>query len=821
MSRKQDERPPIGVDQNIIDATMEEVMHASMIPYAEHVIMERAVPRVEDGLKPVQRRILFTMNELAITPDTPHRKCARIVGDCLGKYHPHGDSSVYEALVRMAQDFSMREKLVDGHGNFGSVDGDGAAAMRYTEARMAPLAMEMLRDLDKDTVPFRLNFDDTLKEPDMLPAAFPNLLVNGASGIAVGLATNIPPHNLGETIQAVIAEIDQPDIPLDELMQLLPAPDFPTGGILLDNSEIRAAYETGKGKLTLRAATHIENGPAGRKLIVITEIPYQVNKAAMLERILHLSEEKKAALGCIYDIRDESDRTGLRAVIELKKDANPDKVLSYLFKYSDMQITFGVNMVAIADGKPRLLSIKQALDYYIRHRKAVVTARTAYDLNKAKARAHVLEGLMIAVDNLDEVIRLIRQSESPKTAKAALMTAFSLTDVQAQAILDIRLQRLTHLEIEALRKEYAELLKLIAELESILASEKKLLSVIKKELKAVAAKYGTPRRTLLAKPEDVVEAIQKDEIIPEDVIITYTAAGLLRRTAVRRTQTESQTEEEVRYRFETQTDHQLLFFTNYGNCYSLPILSLQDNPKARDKGVLLSTILPGLADDEEPIMLLCPGREASPAQKELLLVTRLGRVKRAEFPEYSTRRSKFVMLTLQPGDRLCGVLPLNPDADILLIARSGMSIRFNVAEVPLQGRTAGGVRGIALEEGDEILWSGQPLPDDTLVLMTERGFSKRLLPLDFDCQGRGGKGVRSFYYNRTGSNGTHLVAVVCTEEADISLRVLQKSSPATILPMASIPAQPKTGKGAPVVMALLDDLVLDIVPVPTSSNPLT
>ncbi|MEG0902191.1 MAG: DNA gyrase subunit A, partial [Clostridia bacterium] len=386
---------------------LEEVMHNSMIPYAEHVIMERAVPRVEDGLKPVQRRILYAMSELAITPDTPHRKCARIVGDCLGKYHPHGDSSVYEALVRLAQDFSMRGPLVDGHGNFGSVDGDGAAAMRYTEARMTPLAMQMLRDIEKNTVPFRLNFDDTLKEPDMLPASFPNLLVNGASGIAVGLATNIPPHNLRESVEAVIAQIDNPDITVDELMKIIPAPDFPTGGLLLNTEEIRNAYATGRGRLLLRARTHVEDGTAGRKLIVITEIPYQVNKASMLERILKLSEEKKAALGCIYDIRDESDRTGMRAVVELRKEADVDKVLGYLFKYSDMQVTFGVNMVAIAEGKPKLLSLRRVIRYYIRHRKNVVTARTQYDLDKARARAHILEGLMIAVDNLDEVIALI------------------------------------------------------------------------------------------------------------------------------------------------------------------------------------------------------------------------------------------------------------------------------------------------------------------------------------------------------------------------------------------------------------------------------
>ena len=417
MSRKDDKTPV--VEENILSVPMEEVMHMSMIPYAEHVIMDRAIPRVEDGMKPVQRRILFTMNELGITPDTPYRKCARIVGDCLGKYHPHGDSSVYDALVRLAQDFSMRGTLVDGHGNFGSVDGDSAAAMRYTEARMTPLAMLMLKDIDKDTVPFRLNFDDTLKEPDMLPASFPNLLVNGAGGIAVGLATNIPPHNLRESINAVIAQIDNPDITVDELMQIIPAPDFPTGGILLNTPELRAAYETGRGKLLLRAKTHIEDGTAGRKLIVITEIPYQVNKSAMLEKILRLSEEKKAALGCIYDIRDESDRTGMRAVIELRKDADVDKVLAYLFKYSDMQVTFGVNMVAIADGKPRLLSLRRMIRYYIRHRKNVITARTQYELDKAKAAQAAAEQAAQRANETAAAAIADTVAPSPKTAAPA------------------------------------------------------------------------------------------------------------------------------------------------------------------------------------------------------------------------------------------------------------------------------------------------------------------------------------------------------------------------------------------------------------------
>ena len=824
MSRKQqDDRPPIGVDQNIIVSPMEEVMHNSMIPYAEHVIMERAVPRAEDGLKPVQRRILFTMNELAINPDTPHRKCARIVGDCLGKYHPHGDTSVYDALVRLAQDFSMRAPLVDGHGNFGSVDGDGAAAMRYTEARMTPLAIEMLRDLDKDTVPFRLNFDDTLKEPDMLPASFPNLLVNGASGIAVGLATNIPPHNLKETIEAVIAQIDNPEISLDELMKHVPAPDFPTGGVLLDTPEIRAAYETGRGKLTLRARTHVEDGPAGRKLIVITEIPYQVNKAAMLEKILQLSEENKAALGCIYDIRDESDRMGMRAVIELRKDADVDKVLGYLFKYSEMQITFGVNMVAIADGKPRLLSLRRAIRYYIRHRKNVVTARTQYDLDKARARAHILEGLMVAVDNLDEVIALIRRSENPKTAKAGLMERFALTEIQAQAILDMRLQRLTNLEIVALRKEYAGLCKLIEELEGILASEKKLMNVIKKELRAVADKYGDERRTEIVSASDVVEAVQKDEIIAEEALVTYSRAGLLRRMyppRARKQAAEGDAPEDAPlYRFETLTDHTLYFFTDKGNCYPLSIAALPEMNKPKERGALLSGVLAGLEENEVPVNILCVKPSDLAAHPDLLFVTKRGQVKRTAAADYDVRRAKFAALNLREGDSVQAVLPLNPELDVLVLSQSGMSIRFHADGIPTQGRVAGGVKGMALELNDEVLWCGQPQAADQLLLMTERGFAKRVLYMDFEPQARGGKGVKSFYFNRSGSNGTRLAGVaLAPAEGGVSVRVNQKLSPYTQIMSDEVLLQGKQDKGIPMVMALMDDVVTSLEPAPAEAK---
>ena len=812
MSRKDDKTPML--EENIVSVPMEEVMHMSMIPYAEHVIMDRAIPRVEDGMKPVQRRILFTMNELGITPDTPYRKCARIVGDCLGKYHPHGDSSVYDALVRLAQDFSMRGTLVDGHGNFGSVDGDSAAAMRYTEARMTPLAMLMLRDIDKDTVPFRLNFDDTLKEPDMLPASFPNLLVNGAGGIAVGLATNIPPHNLRESINAVIAQIDNPDITVDELMKIIPAPDFPTGGILLNTPELRTAYETGRGKLLLRAKTHIEDGTAGRKLIVITEIPYQVNKSAMLEKILRLSEEKKAALGCIYDIRDESDRTGMRAVIELRKDADVDKVLAYLFKYSDMQVTFGVNMVAIADGKPRLLSLRRMIRYYIRHRKNVITARTQYELDKAKARAHILEGLMIAVDNLDEVIQLIRKSENPKAAKAGLMERFGLTEIQAQAILDMRLQRLTGLEILALRKEYAELLKTIAELEAILNDEKKLMNVIKKELKAVADQFGDDRRTTIEEVHNVVEALVKEEKVAEEALVTFSREGYLRRSwpkAKKAAQPEDgQPDDPPVYSFETDTEHTLFFFTNIGNCYQLNVGALPEMNKPKDRGSLLSGVLAGLENGEEPVYLMCATAEELNSLPDLLFVTSRGQLKRSAASEYAVKRSKFGALNLREGDSLHAVLSLDVSSDVLMISETGMCIRFHADQVPAMGRVSGGVKGMTLDLSDRILWVGQPAAADQLLLLTERGFGKRVPYTDYEPQARGGKGVKTFYYQKSGSNGTRIAGVALVTEAGQNVVIHQKTSQPTQLSADEIILQSKQDRGMPYVMALMDDTVTGV-----------
>ena len=854
MAKKKDDTPIVKDDPSrILDVNMEDVMHNSMMPYAEHVILERALPRVEDGLKPVQRRILYTMMELGTTPDKPHRKCARIVGDCLGKYHPHGDSSVYGALVHMAQDFSMRCPMVDGHGNFGSIDGDGAAAMRYTEARMTPLAMEMLRDIEKDTVPFRLNFDDTLKEPDMLPARFPNLLVNGANGIAVGLATNIPTHNLGEAVRAVIAQMENPDISLDDLMKILPGPDFPTGGVLVSNEEIRRGYETGRSKLTLRARVHIEDGQSGRKLLVITEIPYQINKSAMLEKILKLSEEKKAALGGIYDIRDESDRTGMRAVIELKKDVDPQRVLAYLYKYSDLQITFGVNMVAIAGGKPVLLNLKQLIGAYVDYQKRVVTRRTEYELKQAKARAHILEGLMIALDNIDEVIALIRASKSPKEARVALMERFALTEIQAQAILDMRLQRLTNLEVETLRKEYADVLKLISRLEGILKSEKKLLDVIRKEMEAIAEQFADERRTTLELPEDAPVEMPENTPVPEDAAVVFTRGGYLKRilpAQLKRTPLPSVAEnqaESARWQMDTTTAETLYIFTNLGNCYPVSVSKLPEC-KPKDRGQLLSGVLAGLEEGEQALHMLTADAAKLKSMPDFLFITKRGMIKRTAAADYDVRSRKYPALSLKKGDGLLAIVPavtreasapqqpapppeipadgnlldlLQPEApaaapaaagdDILLITRGGMSIRFPLASVPVQGRVASGVRAMTVESDDEVFWCTQLSAKDEVILFSERGWAKRIPQLDFETQNRSGKGVRCFYFNKNGSNG-RVVAGVCKipQDQQSVLLITQVRSPATQLAKAEILLQNRQGKGMPYLMAILDDIVTDV-----------
>ncbi len=805
MARKtQPPMPTFG--ETIVQRPMEEIMHESMIPYSEYVILERALPRVEDGLKPVQRRILYTMNELGLTPDKPHRKCARIVGDCLGKYHPHGDTSVYDALARLAQPFVMRAALVDGHGNFGSIDGDSPAAMRYTEARMTPLAMEMLRDIDKDTVGFHLNFDDTQKEPDMLPGRYPNLLVNGASGIAVGLATNIPPHNLKEAIAGVIAQMDNPDITIDELMQYIPAPDFPTGGILLCDSELKAAYETGRGKLQLRARVDVEDGSSGRKLLVITEVPYQVSKAGMLEKILRLSEEKKGILTGIYDIRDESDRTGMRAVIELKRDVDPEKVLSYLYKYSDLQVTYGVNMVAIAGGKPVQMGLKEIIHHYIEHQKHVVTRRTQFDLEQAKARAHILEGLIIAVDNLDEVIRLIRSSKNPKEARTALVEAFALTEIQAQAILDMRLQRLTNLEVLSLRNEYAEVQKLIARLTAILKSEKKLLSVIKAELNEIAEKYGDARRTELVSdmPREII--IEAETPVADEAVVLLTSGGFLKRMLPKAYEklAETDTEPPVRV-LNGMTDHKLLFFTDLGYCYSIPVAQIPEC-RPKERGIALGGLLPGLEKNEKVVEIFC----LPPAEweGELMFATVKGMIKRTALSEYSVRKTRFAAINLKNDDSLLNVFLMPKDMEsMLLVSASGMAIHFPIADIAAIGRVSAGVKGMALSAGDQVMAAMPGSLEGELLLLTDMGYAKRCLMIDFDLQGRAGKGTKCITLLKNGTNGSHIVFADVVRQP-YTLTVRQKDGSRTPLDTDSVRIEMRSGKGTPyVLVALGNDIV--------------
>ena len=810
-------QPPVNpITPDIIQMPLEDVMHMSMMPYAEHVILERALPRVEDGLKPVQRRILYTMMELGNTPDKPHRKCARIVGDCLGKYHPHGDSSVYDALVRMAQGFSLRATLVDGHGNFGSIDGDSAAAMRYTEARMAPLALQMLRDLDKDTVPFHLNFDDTLKEPEILPARFPNLLVNGASGIAVGLATNIPPHNLSEVIRAVDLRIDKPKATLDDFMQVLPAPDFPTGGVLLDTPEIRAAYQTGRGKLTLRARVHIEKGPLGRSLICITEVPYGVNKADMLSKILKLSDEKKAIFGCIHEIRDESDRTGLRAVVEIKKEYDPNKVLQKLYKYSDLQVTYGVNMVAIYQGKPVQMGLIAMLDAFIEHQKNVITRRSQYDLDQAKARDHIVEGLIHAVDVLDEVIKTIRASKNGKEARERLCAQFGLTEVQAQAILDLRLQRLTGLEILALREEAEQLHKRIAELEAILGSERKLLGVIKKELGEIGEQYGDERRTTILREEEIPPVEEEDDLetpVPEDAVVLYTRGGQLRRMAPRifdKLDLTTQESDMPRYLLRTQTDHTLLFFTDRGQCYPLAVSAINESLRPKERGVALTGILQGIEADEKCVRILDIAPKAFESTPDLLFFTQNGLVKRSAATEYAVRRQRFAALALKDGDRVVDVALAQPHADVAIIARSGMSIRFTLDTVPAQGRASGGVKGIALAIGDQVIRGCTLQNSEQMLVFSESGYAKRIPGAMLDPQGRGGKGVKCFGFNKNGSNGSYIAA--CVKLSGVrDFTVLQAGGMLSPMNSESIACQSLADKGKTAVIALMDDVVTDII----------
>ena len=787
------------IPETILLKSMDEVMHDSMMPYAEHVILERALPRVEDGLKPVQRRILYTMMELGLSPDKPHRKSARIVGDCLGKYHPHGDSSVYDAMVRMAQPFNMGVCLVDGHGNFGSVDGDSAAAMRYTEARMTDAAMLLLRDIDKDTVDFTWNFDDTLKEPELLPGRFPNLLVNGANGIAVGLATSIPPHNPVEAIDAVIAVLDNPRIKIPELLKIMPAPDFPTGGFLLDSPEIAQSYETGRGKLTMRARTHFEEVKNGKTRIVIDEFPYQVNKAACLSKILEITQEKKALFSAVSDIRDESDRMGTRAVIEVKKDGDPEKILQLLFKHSDLQCTFGANYVAIADGKPQQLNLKQIIEYYIRHQRAVVTRRTKTELEIARKRCHILEGLMVAVNNLDRVIKLIRASKSPKEAREGLMKTFSLTEVQAQAILDLRLQKLTNLELLAIEKEYKEVKKLIAELEAILGSDAKLVHLIKKELSEVRKLFDGKRKTQIISADEKDEAPSEEPEAVEEMIVAVCADLKIRKCLKKQFNLSQIRADKPERILEVNSNESIRLFTNRGAMLNLKVSDIPETrPAARAANLVAlvelekgETIVGAFNDTDEGSYLFC---------------TTGGMVKRSKAADYRVRGKRTAALNLKDKDQLLGAYPM-PTMDILLVTEQGMCIRFASDSVPETGRAAAGVIGIKLEPKDKVM-ACMPVGDEgELIVLTDRGFGKRSFLFDYEQQGRNGKGVKTFDFRKNGSNGTR-IAYAGTVQAPFTLVIEQRHGTKTPINTESIHIEPKSSKGEMLLAVVLDDDVI-------------
>lgn len=728
--------------------SIDEVLHNSMIPYSEFVLLDRALPRVEDGLKPVQRRILYTMLELGMTPDKAYRKCARIVGDCLGKYHPHGDTSVYDAMVRMAQPFNMRGILVQGHGNFGSVDGDSAAAMRYTEAKLAPLAMELLRDLEKDTVKWSFNFDDTLKEPDTLPGRFPNLLVNGAVGIAVGLATNIPPHNLNEVIDGVVALIEKPSISLKEMMKIIKGPDFPTGAII-SGDELYQAYETGRGKITLRAKTHFEDAGNGKTNIVITEIPYQKNKASLLAKIVDIREDKKGVLLGIHDIKDESDRNGTRAVITVKAGYNPNDILNLLFKYSDLQSTYGINMVAIADGKPKQLGLMEILRYYLNYQIEVVVRRTKFDLNNAKERMHILEGLHIAIVNIDEVVQTIKTSSNTTEAKINLRQKFVLSEKQAQAILDMRLARLTSLEVYKIEQEIAELKVLIEKLTAILNSKRLQLEVIKDEILEIKRKYSTQRSTKIVKTfgEIDVEGILEANKVVEQTYVALTRNGNLKRMQPKHFESTvkdynaEMTENEMHFNIlKTTTDKYIVAFTNKGNACRIFVEDIKEG-KWRDKGVVPRSICKDLDVDEKVLKFFVIDKNTT---QQLVFATKNGLLKRTNLVEYDVSKQKYLAIKLKDDDEVVQVFETEKDKTILLITKTGMALNCEVGTIPDSGRVSQGVKGINLNDKDVVVFAGLIPLNGEVVLASKKGFAKRLSLGTIELSQRARKGSKLF-----------------------------------------------------------------------------
>ena len=734
-------------DKNLVTVNLTNEMKTSFIDYAMSVIVARALPDVRDGLKPVHRRILYGMNELGITPDKPHKKSARITGDVMGKYHPHGDSAIYEAMVRMAQWWSYRHMLVDGHGNFGSMDGDGAAAQRYTEARMSKIALEMLRDINKNTVDFVDNYDSSEREPEVLPARFPNLLVNGTTGIAVGMATNIPPHNLGETIDAVKLVMDNPDVTTREIMEVLPGPDFPTGALVMGKSGIHRAYETGKGSIVLRSRTEIEEYGNGRERIVVTEFPYMVNKSKVQEHIVKLVQEKR--IDGITAVRDESNREGVRFVIEVRRDASANVILNNLFKQTQMQTNFSFNMLAIQNGIPKILSVRQILESYIEHQKEVVTRRTQFDKEKAEARAHILEGMLIALDHIDEVIRIIRNSETDALAQAELMERFDLSERQSQAILDMRLRRLTGLERDKIQSEYDELVSLIADLTDILAKPERVVLIIKEELEEVKRKHADPRRTELMVGE--VLSLEDEDLIEEaDVLITLSNQGYIKRLAQDEFQAQKRggrgvqgtgvkDDDFVRELVSTSTHDHLLFFTNKGRVYRLKGYEIPEYGRTA-KGLPVVNLLK--LEENESIQTIINVTKDQAADHYLFFATRQGIVKRTNVKEFSNiRQNGLKALNLKDDDELINVFLTDGQADVIMGTKFGYSVRFAETDVRNMGRTATGVRGIKLREGDHLVGATIVSDDQEVLVLSEKGYGKRTPASEYPTKGRGGKGI--------------------------------------------------------------------------------
>ena len=761
-------------DKNLIDVNLTSEMKTSFIDYAMSVIVARALPDVRDGLKPVHRRILYGMNELGVTPDKPHKKSARITGDVMGKYHPHGDSSIYEAMVRMAQWWSYRYMLVDGHGNFGSMDGDGAAAQRYTEARMSKIALEMLRDINKNTVDFADNYDASEREPLVLPARFPNLLVNGATGIAVGMATNIPPHNLGETIDAVKLMMDNPEVTTRELMEVLPGPDFPTGALVMGKSGIHKAYETGKGSIVLRSRTEIEVTKSGRERIVVTEFPYMVNKTKVHEHIVRLVQEKR--IEGITAVRDESNREGVRFVIEVRRDASANVILNNLFKMTQMQTNFGFNMLAIQNGVPKILSLRQILGAYIEHQKEVVTRRTIFDKEKAEARAHILEGLLIALDHIDEVIRIIRNSRTDAEAQAELMAKFKLSERQSQAILDMRLRRLTGLERDKIQSEYDDLVALIADLADILAKPERVATIIKEELEEVKRKFGDARRTELMIGE--VLSLEDEDLIEEtDVLITLSNKGYIKRldqaefTAQKRggrgvQGTGVKDDDFVRELVSTSTHDHLLFFTNKGRVYRLKGYEIPEYGRTA-KGLPIVNLLK--LDEGESIQTIINVEQDRSDEAYLFFTTRKGLVKRTNVAEFSNiRQNGLKALNLRDEDELINVFLTDGNTDVIIGTKYGYSVRFNEAVVRNMGRSATGVRGVNLREGDKVVGASVVTDQDEVLIITEKGYGKRTIASEYPTKGRGGKGIKTA--NITEKNGP--LAGLLTVKGDEDLMII-------------------------------------------------